>query len=462
MLRLKGESAFDPKHQGGGRDRGVGIAFGGPRRPLQLDRPGVTREPFADNGRPIGDQACFAEAPRGERLGDQSGGEFSQPLGAASARLHHRLHTGGEDAGDGVKGMSANVSALASEAKRKAIVARTLDWWDRCRRALAWRAEPGETPDPYRVWLSEVLLQQTTAQAATPYYQAFIAKWPTIEDLAEAPIDAVMSAFAGLGYYSRARNLHACAKEIARRGGRFPSEEADLRALPGVGAYTAAAVAAIAFNRQTGPVDGNIARVLARLIALEEPIARARGEIAAAARALAPSDRAGDFAQALMDIGATLCRPRNPACGSCPLAQDCAAFRAGTPEAYPQRAEAKTRSRRQGAVFFARRPDGAFLARRRPPRGLLASTVELPGTPWTNKGPNGALTGAAPVVALWRRLPGEVEQVFTHFALSLTVYAAEFDGGAPAGCFWVAPDAIRAVGFSSMMRKAVEHALAKT
>ena len=358
--------------------------------------------------------------------------------------------------------MSANVSALASEAKRKAIVARVLAWWDPCWRSLPWRAQPGETPDPYRVWLSEVLLQQTTAQAATPYYQAFIAKWPRVEDLAAAPVDAVMSAFAGLGYYSRARNLHACAKEVARRGGRFPSEEASLRALPGVGAYTAAAVAAIAFNRQTAPVDGNIARILARLLAMEKPIAQARSELAAAARALAPSDRAGDFAQALMDIGATLCRPRNPACGSCPLAQDCAAFQAGAPEAYPRRDKPKERPRRQGAVFFARRSDGAFLARRRPPRGLLASTIELPGTPWTNEGPNGALAVAAPVAALWRRLPGEVEQVFTHFALSLTVYAAEFDGGAPVGCFWVPPEAIRGVGFSSMMRKAVEHALAKT
>ena len=212
--------------------------------------------------------------------------------------------------------MNPNVSAPASEAKRKAIVARTLQWWDRHRRTLVWRAEPGETPDPYRVWLSEVLLQQTTAQAATPYYQTFVAKWPRVEDLAAAPLEAVMSAFAGLGYYSRARNLHACAKEIARRGGRFPSEEADLRALPGVGAYTAAAIAAIAFGRQAAPVDGNVARILARLIALEAPIARARAELAGVARALAPSDRAGDFAQALMDIGATLCRPRNPACGS--------------------------------------------------------------------------------------------------------------------------------------------------
>ncbi len=358
--------------------------------------------------------------------------------------------------------MSGNVSALALKAKRKAIVARTLAWWDRHRRALAWRAKPGEAPDPYRVWLSEVLLQQTTAQAATPYYQAFIAKWPEVQDLAAAPLEAVISAFAGLGYYSRARNLHACAKEIARRGGRFPREEADLRALPGVGAYTAAAVAAIAFGRQTLPVDGNIARVLARVVALDEPIARARGEIADVARALAPSERAGDLAQALMDIGATLCRPRAPACGACPLAQDCAALRAGAAEAYPRRAEKKPRPSRQGAVFFVRRSDGAFLARRRPPRGLLASTIELPGTPWTSKGPDGGFADAAPVSARWRRLPGEVGQVFTHFALSLTVYAAEFDGAAPAGCFWVEPHAVEIVGFSSMMRKAVEHALART
>ena len=356
--------------------------------------------------------------------------------------------------------MSANVSAPPAEAKRKALAARVLAWWDKNRRALAWRAAPGETPDPYRVWLSEVLLQQTTAQAATPYYQAFIAKWPQVQDLAAAPLEAVMSAFAGLGYYSRARNLHGCAREIARRGGEFPVEEADLRALPGVGAYTAAAVAAIAFGRETLPVDGNIARILARLVALEEPIARARGQIAAAARALAPSARPGDFAQALMDIGATLCRPRNPNCDACPLAQDCAAFQTGAPEAYPRRAPARLRPNRRGAVFFAHRSDGAFLARRRPPHGLLASTIELPSTPWTSKDAGGGIAGAAPVAAHWRRLPGEVEQVFTHFALSLTVYAAEFHGAAPAGCFWINPDAVGAAGFSSMMRKAVEHALA--
>jgi A/G-specific adenine glycosylase len=162
-----------------------------------------------------------------------------------------------------------------------------------------------------------------------------------------------------------------------------------------------------------------------------------------------------------MDIGATLCRPRNPDCASCPLAKDCAAFRAGVPEAYPRRIEKKAKPRRQGAVFFARRPDGAFLARRRPPHGLLASTLELPGTPWTNHGLGDGVATVAPIAADWRRLPGEVEQIFTHFALRLTVYAAQFDGGAPVGCFWVAPDAVAGAGFSSMMRKAVEHALAQ-
>ena len=357
--------------------------------------------------------------------------------------------------------MGANVSAPGLEAKREAIVGRTLRWWDRHRRALAWRAAPGEASDPYRVWLSEVLLQQTTAQAATPYYQAFIAKWPRVEDLAAAPADAVVAAFAGLGYYSRARNLHACAKEIAGRGGRFPCEEADLRALPGVGAYTAAAIAAIAFGRRSAPVDGNIARILARLLALDQPIARARGEIEVAARMLAPTERAGDFAQALMDIGAMICRPRHPDCSVCPLRPHCGAFATGSPEAYPRRPEARAKPRKAGAVFFARRSDGAFLARRRPPHGLLASTVELPGAPWTKEGPGEGVADAAPIVAHWRRLPGAVDQTFTHFALTLTVYAAAFDGEAPDGHFWIRPETVGDAGFSNVMRKAVEHALSR-
>jgi len=355
--------------------------------------------------------------------------------------------------------MDRHLSLTGLEEKRDALVARTLRWWVRARRSLAWRAAPGTAPDPYRVWLSEVLLQQTTAQAAAPYFQAFVEAWPTVEDLAAAPLEAVISAFAGLGYYSRARNLHACARAISARGGRFPTDEASLRALPGVGAYTAAAIAAIAFDRQAAPVDGNIARILARLMALETPIAASRSTIAGAARSLAPPARAGDFAQALMDIGATVCRPQKPDCGSCPLKPDCAAFRSGAPEAFPRKAAARPRPRRAGAVFFAHRGDGAFLARRRPPKGLLASTVELPGTAWTGDGPGAAFADAAPVAARWRRLPGAVEQVFTHFSLSLSVYAAPYEGGAPDRHFWVMREAVGEAGFSNVMRKAVAHAI---
>ncbi len=354
--------------------------------------------------------------------------------------------------------MNVNVSSRGLEAKRKAIVERTLAWWDRNRRDLPWRAAPGETPNPYRVWLSEVLLQQTTAQAAAPYFRSFVDKWPTVEHLAAASTEAVISAFAGLGYYSRARNLHACAKEIARRDGRFPDQEAALRALPGVGDYTAAAIAAIAFRRQAAPVDGNIARILARLLAVDRPLAQARAEIRAAALELAPSRRAGDFAQALMDIGATICRPRSPTCAACPLSEDCAARRSGAPEAFPPAPAAKPRPQRIGAAFFAHRSDGAFLARRRAPRGLLASTVELPGTAWTNEGPGEDWRSDVPVAALWRRRPGAVEQTFTHFTLRLTVYVGAFDGAAPAGHFWVAQDAVAEAGLSNLMRKAVGHA----
>ena len=354
--------------------------------------------------------------------------------------------------------MTPYLGAPALAAKRNAIVSRVLAWWDAHRRDLAWRAGPGETPDPYRVWLSEVLLQQTTAQAAAPYYRRFVEQWPTVGDLAAASHDRVIAVFAGLGYYSRARNLHACAKAVAAAGGRFPSDEADLRGLPGVGAYTAAAVAAIAFDRPTLPIDGNIARILARLIGLGAPIAQARGTIASAAMALAQEVRPGDFAQALMDIGATICRPRNPDCPACPLAEDCAAFRSGAPDAYPGKAAAKPKPQRQGAAFFASRGDGAFLVRRRPPHGLLASTVELPGTAWTVEGPADPLD-SAPGVGAWRSLPGEVEQVFTHFALRLTVFAADFAGPVPEGHFWVRPEEIDAAGFSNVMRKAVVRAL---
>lgn len=356
--------------------------------------------------------------------------------------------------------MDDSVAPPGARLKPREIARRVLAWWDVHRRDLPWRARAGEAPDPYRVWLSEILLQQTTASAAAPYFLKFVARWPRVEALAAASQEEVMSAFAGLGYYSRARNLHACAQEVARRGGRFPSDEAELRALPGIGAYTAAAVAAIAYDAKAAPVDGNIARILARLCALQTPIARARREIGAAAAALTPPKRAGDFAQALMDVGALICRPRNPDCPACPLSGTCAAARMGEPDAYPRRASVKPKPARVGAAFFARREDGAILARRRPPEGLLGGTLELPGGAW--EAPERADLGAAqaPFAASWRRLPGEVEQAFTHFTLRLTVYAAEVGSDPPGaqGLIWIEPAGVNGAGFSSLMLKAVAHA----
>jgi len=355
--------------------------------------------------------------------------------------------------------MDASLAPHRSALKPRPLARRLLAWWDVHRRDLPWRDPPGEAPDPYRVWLSEVLLQQTTAAAVAPYYARFLQRWPRIEALAGASLDEVIEAFAGLGYYARARNLHACAQEIARRGGRFPDTEAGLRALPGVGAYTAAAVAAIAFGEPAAAVDGNVARIMARLAALPTPWPQARAAIAAATAALVPADRPGDFAQALMDLGAMVCRPRNPDCAACPLSSDCAAALAGEPESYPRRAAAKARPVRFGAAYFAFRSDGAFLARRRPPKGLLGATLELPGPPWRTAADGGA-DEAPPFAARWRRLPGEVEQVFTHFALRLTVYTAEIakPPGDGSDLFWVASADAVSAGFSSVMLKAIAHA----
>ncbi len=303
-------------------------------------------------------------------------------------------------------------------------------------------------------------MQQTTVPAATPYFERFAARWPRVEDLAAASLEEVMRAFAGLGYYSRARNMHACAIEIARRGGAFPTTEASLRALPGIGAYTAAAIAAIAFDEQAAPVDGNIARIVARLEAIEPPIAKARGAIAKAAAALTPAERPGDFAQGLMDLGATICTPRNPDCPNCPLEGACAAAATGDPEAYPRKAPRKPRPHRRGAAFFAEGPDRRILLRTRPAKGLLGATVELPGTPWSADFAADEAARGAPFAARWRLTPGVVEQVFTHFSLALSVYVARLEGAPPLedGCFWAAPHELEGTAFSSIMRKAVAHA----
>ncbi|MEX0591175.1 MAG: A/G-specific adenine glycosylase, partial [Xanthobacteraceae bacterium] len=235
-----------------------------------------------------------------------------------------------------------------------------LAWYDRHRRALPWRALPGETPDPYRVWLSEIMLQQTRVETVARYYERFLSRFPTIGDLATAKLDQVLKLWAGLGYYARARNLHACAREIAaRHGGRFPSTEGELRALPGIGAYTAAAIAAIALGRRAVPVDGNIERVVARLFAIATPLPGAKAELRRLAESLVPGERAGDLAQAMMDLGATICTPRRPACGDCPWLDACSAFLHDDPEKFPRRARKREGTLRRGAAYVVWRADGA-------------------------------------------------------------------------------------------------------
>ncbi|HET9902693.1 MAG TPA: A/G-specific adenine glycosylase [Xanthobacteraceae bacterium] len=342
-----------------------------------------------------------------------------------------------------------------------------LAWYDRNRRRLPWRAEPGEATDPYRVWLSEIMLQQTTVKTVIPYYARFLSLWPDVHALAAASQDDVLRAWAGLGYYARARHLHACAKTVSERfGGRFPAREDELRKLPGIGAYTAAAIAAIAFEQPVVPLDGNVERVAARLFALEEALPGARPVLRARVGALAPPIRRGDFAQALMDLGATLCTPRKPACGLCPWQGACAAFAGGSPESFPRKARKPARPLRRGAAFVVLRAGCEILVRRRPPRGLLGGMMEVPTTAWRADFTEAEALVAAPAppntATPWRRLPGVVTHMFTHFPLELTVYRADVPEGtgAPPGMRWIALDTIDGEALPSLMRKVVAHARA--
>ena len=290
-----------------------------------------------------------------------------------------------------------------------------LAWYDRHARDLPWRARPGAAPpDPYRVWLSEVMLQQTTVAAVKPYFAAFTARWPDVEALADAREDDVMAAWAGLGYYSRARNLVKCARAVAERGG-FPATEADLRELPGLGAYTAAAVAAIAFGRRAVVVDANVERVVSRLFAIDEPLPGAKKAIRAATDLITPDARAGDFAQGLMDLGSSICTVRAPQCLICPLRQDCAAHAGGNPERYPVKAAKKAKPERRGTVYWIER-DGKVALVTRPPKGMLGGMRALPDDGW-RAGADG--NGVPPVEAEWRIARGVVRHGFTHFTIIL-------------------------------------------
>ncbi|HSI41648.1 MAG TPA: A/G-specific adenine glycosylase [Xanthobacteraceae bacterium] len=336
-----------------------------------------------------------------------------------------------------------------------------LAWYDRHRRRLPWRAEPGAVADPYHVFLSEIMLQQTTVAVVQPYFAAFLGRWPRVEALAAAPLEEVLQAWAGLGYYARARNLHACARAVVERhGGRFPAEEAALLALPGIGPYTAAAIAAIAFGRKATPVDGNWERVVARLFALAEPLPGAKPALRRLAATLTPDRRPGDFAQAMMDLGATLCTPRRPACALCPWSDACRARAEGTPERYPAKSPKAARPLRRGIAFLARRADGAVLARSRPLKGLLGGMTEVPSTPW-QADVLGDAAAHAPLKARWRALPGAVAHVFSHFALELAVWRADvpLSAAAPPGHRWVPAAALDGEAFPSVMRKVLAHGL---
>jgi len=336
-----------------------------------------------------------------------------------------------------------------------------LAWYDRHRRRLPWRAEPGQRMDPYRVWLSEIMLQQTQVTTVRPYYERFLALFPTVEALAAASLDEVLRSWAGLGYYARGRNLHACAQAVAAQyGGRFPDTEEELAELPGIGPYTAAAIAAIAFDRKASPVDGNIERVIARLYAVEEQLPAAKPAIRRLAAALTPERRAGDFAQAMMDLGATICTPKNPACALCPWSGVCAARARGDQESFPRKTAKREGKLRRGAAFVALRADGCLLVRTRAAKGLLGGMSEVPTSEWSGDFDDAAALAHAPLRAAWRRLPGVVTHVFTHFPLELSVHLADVPARtkAPPDMRFVPAAALGDEALPSLMRKVLVHA----
>jgi A/G-specific adenine glycosylase len=328
--------------------------------------------------------------------------------------------------------------------------------YDRHARKLPWRAPPGaNAADPYRVWLSEIMLQQTTVAAVIPYFQAFTGRWPDIAALAAADESELMAAWAGLGYYARARNLIACARAvIADHGGAFPSQEAILRTLPGVGAYTSAAIAAIAFGRRAVVIDANVERVVARLFAIGAPLPVGRAAIRAAAERITPDARAGDFAQAMMDLGTAICTPRNPACGICPLREECTAFRMADPSGFPVKRAKKAKPRRVGHVYWIEANDEVWLERR-PDKGMLGGMRGLPTSDWRE---SPGVQPAPPIPADWIALERPVNHVFTHFSLDLTVHQARIERDCMVGHKgeWWPKATLSAAGLPTLFGKVAE------
>lgn len=339
-----------------------------------------------------------------------------------------------------------------------------LIWYDNHARELPWRVSPqdrakGVIPDPYRVWLSEIMLQQTTVATVKDYFLKFISLWPTVEALANASEDDVLRAWAGLGYYSRARNLKKCADIVVRdHGGVFPADVVSLRALPGIGDYTSAAIASIAFDIEAAVMDGNVERVFSRLFAIDTPLPAAKPEIKTKVAANLDQQRPGDFAQATMDLGATICSPKKPACMHCPLRSQCKAFATIDPETLPIKAPKKTRPQRVGAAFVAISSAGSIVVEKRPASGLLASMTQVPTTNWNSRIDGETSKTAAPFAADWERC-GSVTHIFTHFELELTVWRANDVTSKSADQRWVPIDQAADEAFPTVMKKAIECAI---
>lgn len=331
-----------------------------------------------------------------------------------------------------------------------------LRWYDDHQRSLPWRATT-TPPDPYAVWLSEIMLQQTTVVTVISYFGKFIRLWPTIHDLAGAPLDDVLHAWQGLGYYARARNMHKCAQKIvADYDGHFPDDEKELLTLPGIGAYTAAAIAAIAFDRPATIVDGNVERVISRMYEIQTPLPQAKKEIYAMAQKITPQKRAGDYAQAIMDLGATICTPKNPGCEKCPWEKNCGARAHGSWQKFPVKGAKKKKPTRFGIIFWVENNRGEILLEQRPPSGLLGGMMGFPGTVWREK--KWALPEAmdfAPAHTAWNLLPGVARHSFTHFDLEMTIAVGRVEN--PSTGFWCAPGAFHTQALPTVMKKVIRH-----
>ena len=346
--------------------------------------------------------------------------------------------------------------------------ANLLAWYDRHHRELPWRVSPraygqGKRPDPYHIWMSEVMLQQTTVQAVKAYFEKFLSLWPTVAHLAAADTEDVMKAWAGLGYYARARNLKKCAEAVvAEYGGVFPRTVEGLQSLPGIGDYTSAAIAAIAFDVRALVMDGNVERVVSRLFSVRDALPGAKPILKAHLDTLTPKARPGDFAQAMMDLGATICTPKRPACSLCPWRDACLALATDDPEKFPVKAAKKDKPVRQGAAFVAVDDQGRVLLRKRIDSGLLGGMTEVPTTAWNSNRDGATGTDAAPFAANWRPC-GAIVHVFTHFELRLTVYRAdvgEIPSAKPTYDGWWEPAAnLDGEALPTVMKKAIAQAI---